>query len=85
MHEESSRLDIHVKSVQQQNSGADCGVFAIAFSVSLLMGEDPETVSYDENALRRHLLDCLRTKNFTKFPKYSTHGETAMPSRNNYL
>ena len=41
------------KSVQQQGTGVDCGVYAIAFATSLEYGSNPEKESYDKKRLDR--------------------------------
>ena len=47
----------------------DCGVLAIAFAASLLMGKDPSIINYDLNHIREHLKMCFGTGVFTSFPK----------------
>ena len=51
--------DINMVAMQCQKGSKDCGLFAIAVMTSLAFGEDPSTVSYDQNKLRRHLIDCI--------------------------
>ena len=46
----------------------DCGVFAIAFLVSLLFDQDPATLTYSEGTMRSHLLKCLKQDKFTPLP-----------------
>ena len=41
LHEEGSEIVFNIKSVQQQQDGTDCGVFAIAFLTSMLNGDEP--------------------------------------------
>ena len=45
------QLKILSKSVQQQGTGVDCGVYAIAFATSLEYGSNPEKESYDKKRL----------------------------------
>ena len=54
--------------VQQQKGSKDCGCFAIAFSVSLLYGEDPSTLVYEQEMLREHIVNCFTRKHFLPFP-----------------
>ena len=47
------------------------GVFAIAFLVSLLYGQNPSGLTLDDRAIRQHLLKCVndplgKTKSFSK-------------------
>lgn len=48
--------------VQQQTNDSDCGVFAIAFAVSLALGTDPMHVTFDVQRMRLHLAACLKDK-----------------------
>lgn len=56
-----------VPQVQIQKGSDDCGCFAIAFCVSLLFGDDPATLSYDQTKMRDHITECLSTVHFTPF------------------
>ena len=47
--------DINMLAMQCQKGSKDCGLFAIAVMTSLAFDEDPSTVSYDQDNLRRHL------------------------------
>ena len=68
LHEESRSFKIIVPGVQRQNNYDDCGVFAIAFLVSLLHGLDPSDLTFDSAAMRRHLLNSLNMAFFSPFP-----------------
>ena len=59
LHEESRSFKIIVPGVQRQNNYDDCGIFAIAFLVSLLHGLNPSDLTFDSAAMRRHLLNSL--------------------------
>ena len=61
--------DINVVAMQCQKGSKDCGLFAIAVMTSLAFGEDPSTVSYDQDKLRRHLIDCITKGELSLFPK----------------
>ena len=54
----------------KQLGGADCGVFAIAYAVDILEGNNPEHIRYEQTKMRKHLVQCLETGKFTPFPKY---------------
>ena len=68
LHEESRSFKIIVPDVQRQNNYDDCGVFAIAFLVSLLHGLDPSNLTFDSAAMRRHLFNSLSMGFFYPFP-----------------
>jgi len=53
---------------QQQNSGVDCGVFAIAHAVDLLESGECDA-TFDQVQMREHLLLCLKDGEFKPFPK----------------
>ena len=67
---ESTRkhLSLTFPDVQQQTGGSDCGLFILAFAYSLCSGEAPETITYKQNELRSHFLQCLVKKEISSFP-----------------
>ena len=58
-------------AMQCQKSTADCGLFSIATMTSLVFGEDPGSVNYDQNRLREHLVNCITVGELSFFPKTS--------------
>ena len=67
---------LHFQAVQTQVGGDDCGVFSIAFAVSLCFGLDPKATFYNQSLLRTHYINCLTNGVVTPFP-----GESKKPSR----
>ena len=57
---------------QKQVGSHDCGVFAIANAVELLINNQIENVIFDQTKKRQHLVQCFETGKITPFPKYST-------------
>ena len=55
--------------VQQQKNEVDCGLFSIAFALSLAFGENPSNSAYDSTALRPRLRKCLTSGRIAPFPK----------------
>jgi len=55
--------------VQSQSNAYDCGVFAIAFAVSLLFGLRPDTVIYDHTLMRQHLAQMFELNKIEHFPR----------------
>ena len=47
--------------VQRQVGSSDCGLMAIAFTVSLCSGLDPHTLKYDQSKLRSDFLSCVES------------------------
>ena len=54
----------------KQVRGTDSGVFAIAYAVEVLNGNDPQLVRFDQSKLRGHLVCCLENNKLTPFPQY---------------
>ena len=55
--------------MQEQANGVDCGVFAIAYAVSLSLGENSRLCSYNVPLMRQHLVNCLEKEMIYPFPK----------------
>jgi len=62
---------INMVAMQCQKGATDCGLFTIATMTSLVFGEDPGTVHYDQSKLRKHLVDCISQGELSLFPKTS--------------
>jgi len=67
-------LLVYVPPVQQQIGKDDCGAFAIAFAVHLLLGEKLEEVEFDQSQMRQHLLICFKERRFSAFPTKQKSG-----------
>ena len=65
------RISIMKHKTQNQKGGDDCGVFAIAFAVDLVMGREPAGLRYDQSKMRHHLIQCFEKKLLTPFPSES--------------
>ena len=46
----------------------DCGLFALAFATSLCNGICPTAMVYNQQSMRKHLLQCLVNGKMTEFP-----------------
>ena len=55
-------------SVQQQRGYNDCGLFALAFFISLFHNEDPHEKLYIQEEMRKHYTHCKVNENVTDFP-----------------
>ncbi|KYM98806.1 hypothetical protein ALC62_10474 [Cyphomyrmex costatus] len=60
--------------MQHQPNYSDCGVFAIAFAISLLFNIKPEKVNYEHKLMRSHLLKIFETNIVEHFPQDSQYG-----------
>ena len=65
----SERLKI--AALQKQRGGDDCGLFAIAVATALSFGVDPSEVSFQQDAMRPHLVKCFEDGLMTLFPTTS--------------
>ena len=61
--------DINMVTMQCQKGNKDCGLFAIAVMTSLGFDEDPSTVIYDQDSLRRNFVNCITKGELSLFPK----------------
>ena len=59
---------IEFPRVQTQPNGRDCGVFAIAFAVSLLFKILPDKVTYTHALMRQHLIKMFQSNRIEHFP-----------------
>lgn len=59
---EGRALEICVQRVQQQQGGADCGFFSIAYAYCLAAGEDLTKINFNQPQMRKHLAEwhCLK-------------------------
>ena len=56
---------------QKQKGSTDCGLFAIASAYELASGNIHFNyeVSFDQSAMRKHLVDCLEKEEISSFPR----------------
>ncbi len=65
--------------VQHQNGSKDCGCFAIAFCVSVLYGEDPSSLVFNQKEMRGHIIRCLKQDSFLPFPGVTKKAKCIVP------
>ena len=65
---EGTTVTVNKVPVQQQHGSMDCGLFAVANSVALCFGYEPNKLIFRQDKLRSHLVSCLESGNFTMFP-----------------
>ena len=85
-------LDKHmryiVKNFQQQSNAVDCGVYAIAFAVSIAEEDkkrastsqppnDPSSLNFDVKNMRKHLEKCINDRKYTPFPTVQSREDRA--------
>ena len=59
---------VKIMAVQKQKGQKDCGCFAVAFCVSILYGESPEALTYQQADMRTHIKLSVESQLFTPFP-----------------
>ena len=77
---ESPQITIISKPFQTQEGASDCGLFAIACAESLVRGDDPSDLRFDQNLMRDHLIHCLENDKFTMFPSCMYPSNVCMSS-----
>ena len=63
-----SSFELNHVDVQRQCGSSDCALFTIAFATTLCMGGDPHNSSYDQAAMRLHLMRCFESQKMALFP-----------------
>jgi len=63
------KYSVKFPTVQHQSNGNDCGVYAIAFAISLLFNIKPEKVKYNHSLMRSHLIKILESNVIEHFPQ----------------
>ena len=69
---EDGGLTVHHIPVQKQKGVSDCGPFAIAFAYHAALGDDLQTITFDQDKLRTHLVTCFEKEKFSRFPLMSS-------------
>lgn len=73
LYTQENKITFRFQSVQEQHGSADCGLFAIAFAVSLCGGENPLLANYVQHKLRQHLWQWFINRGF---PQKETRKKT---------
>jgi len=56
--------------MQKQSAGGNnCGLFAVATCMALLLKQNPSEILFDEEKMRGHLFDCFEKNTITNFPE----------------
>ena len=67
--------------IQRQTGSSDCGLFAIANSIALCTGEDPQAMNFEQLVMRKHLAQCFEQGHLMPFPKASKPRRTGSNRR----
>lgn len=68
IHSAAKEITLNFPPVQCQRGGSDCGLFAIAFAVTLCTGFNPSDLQYNQASFRSHLRGCIENKCISPFP-----------------
>ena len=71
IHELFSNSQIKLQKVQKQQGSDDCGLFTIAFAVSLARKTDPSKICFIQLLMRAHLINCFQEGQFISFHQQS--------------
>ena len=61
-------ITLQFMTTDRQQNASDCGLFSLAFSTALCVGEDPQGLEFDQKVMRSHLLSCLVDGELNPFP-----------------
>ena len=60
-------ITVRFADVKQQTDFFSCGIYALAYSVSLVRNGDPRAEDYMSDQLSRHAYTCIRDGNIQSF------------------
>ena len=63
-----AKVVFDIVRVELQPNAYDCGVYAIANATELAQGRDPVLCVWKTNDMRKHLISCLESGQFSQFP-----------------
>ena len=64
-------LMVTAVSVQQQEGDVDCGLFSIAAAYHSAVGDDFRGLTFSQNDMRQHFVECFERKQLSAFPQTS--------------
>lgn len=59
---------VEMVQINRQKGGVDCGVFAVAISTALAHQQNPAMITFDQAAMRPHLVACYEKKKLSLLP-----------------
>ena len=65
---ENDKIDVFIQPVVPQTNAVDCGVYAIAYAMSLCLGVDPCHLKLNRRNIRQHLWQCFLAEKLLPFP-----------------
>lgn len=61
-------MQLLMAPLQKQVGGVDCGLFSIAVITALAFHVNPANITFDQAAMRKHLVSCFETQYLRPFP-----------------
>ena len=71
------QITVVLPMVQQQKSGQDCGVYAVACLFHLALGDKPEELRFTQEEIRLHLVHCFESETVLPFLHSRKHLRTS--------
>ena len=68
LHTAYPAIMLQFMDVQMQAGGYDCGLFAVAFLVSLALGKLPGQYHFQQDKMCQHLWRCFQNRKLSMFP-----------------
>ena len=73
---EKPEIKVDVMKLTKQIGSNDCGLYAIAIATALVYEVDPSTLLFEQNEMRKHLVNCFMRQHLTQFPTKKTRRTT---------
>ena len=61
-------FDVKVMNVAKQSGSVDCALYSMATMLTLVLGDDPTELVYNQQDMRPHLIQCLGSSTLSPFP-----------------
>jgi len=62
-------VKFRVRQPQRQRGTDDGGLFAVANTLAIAIGQEPEQMVLDQSKMRQHLISCLQQHFISPFPR----------------
>ena len=64
----TGKLNVKMIKTPKQKGSDDCGVFSIAYATAIALGRSPAKLTFRQDSMRAHLVQCFYNDKFTMFP-----------------
>jgi len=66
---DDGHVQFRVRQPQRQRGSEDAALFAVANTLALATGQEPEQMLLDQTKMRQHLISCLQQQFISPFPR----------------